>query len=79
MNYYGVVTDKARFSGDFLKNALFAVPSDMPFRGPAEFSEGEYRYICQTDGDFDCFSGREEIYFRGDQIYECVFHGGVIE
>jgi hypothetical protein len=79
MNYYGVVSDKEHFSGDFLKLALFALPEDKPFRGPAEFTEGEYRYICETSGDFACFNGREEIYFRGNKIYECLFHGGEIE
>jgi hypothetical protein len=79
MNYYGVVTDKEHFSGDFLKEALLRVPEDKPFRGPSIFADGEYKYTCEVSGDFAYFSGREEIFFRGEKIYECLFHGGEVE
>ena len=41
MNYVGRVTG-SNFSGDFLKEALLNVPFDKPFRGPENYSHGEY-------------------------------------
>lgn len=78
MNYVGRVTGD-NFSGDFLKEALLRVPEDKPFRGPAEYTDGDYGYQCSIDGDFDWFQGKETISYKGDQIYECYFHGGLIK
>jgi transcriptional regulator with XRE-family HTH domain len=77
MNYVGRTLD-GRFSGDFLKDALAAAPSDMPFRGPRSFSKGEYSYHCMPRGDLAWFEGREEIYAGDDKVYECLFHGGLV-
>jgi hypothetical protein len=79
MNYYGIVTDKEHFSGDFLKEALLHVPTDKPYRGPGEYSNGDYTYTCEVNGDYDYFTGKEEIFFCGEKIYECLFHGGEVE
>ena len=78
MNYIGRVTGD-HFSGDFLKEALLLVPEDKPFRGPESYSNGEYTYQCNIDGDFEWFQGKETIRYKGMEIYECVFHGGLIE
>ena len=78
MNYVGRVTGGC-FSGDFLKEALLHVPEEEPYRGPREYAEGDYEYHCRTDGSFDWFQGKETIDYRGKQIYECVFHGGLIK
>lgn len=77
MNYAGRVTGE-HFSGDFLKEALLAVPEDLPFRGPEVFEKGDYLYHCNVTGDFGWFQGREDIFYRGARIYECFFHGGEI-
>ena len=77
MNYAGLVTG-ACFSGDFLKQALLRVPEDAPFRGPAEYSEGDYTYRCHAEGSFEWFQGKETIEYRGLEIYECFYHGGLI-
>jgi hypothetical protein len=79
MNYYGIVTDKEHFSGDFLKEVLLRVPEDKPFRGPSEYSDGDYKYTCEVSGDFAYFCGKEEIFYCGEKIYECLFHGGDVE
>ena len=78
MNYIGRVTGDP-FSGDFLKEALLHVPEDQPFRGPKSYSNGDYTYSCETEGSFDWFHGREIICYKGLQIYECIFHGGLVE
>ena len=78
MNYIGRVTGDC-FSGDFLKEALLRVSENKPFRGPEEYKEGEYVYLCDISGDFEWFQGRETISYKGNEIYECVFHGGLVE
>ena len=77
MNYMGRVTGSP-FSGDFLKEALLHVPEDMPFRGPEEYMNGDYAYSCSAEGNSDWFQGKETIRYRGNQIYECFYHGGMI-
>lgn len=77
MNYFGRVLSSG-FSGDFLKEALAAVPRDMPFRGPRLHQRGAYSYHCVVNGDFDWFEGYEEIFSEGEKVYECRFHGGQI-
>jgi hypothetical protein len=77
MNYAGRVTGE-NFSGDFLKQALLRVPEGEPFRGPREYADGDYVYRCETEGGSDWFQGKETIDCRGEQIYECFFHGGLI-
>ena len=77
MNYVGrVVADG--FSGDFLKEALSLVPQNNPYRGPEEYSNGDFTYKCSVTGDFDWFSGCEEILLQNTKVYECLFHGGKI-
>ena len=78
MNYVGRVTGD-NFSGDFLKEALLRVPGDKPFRGPSEYTNGDYTYKCDIDGDYEWFQGRETISYKGTFIYECFFHGGLIK
>lgn len=77
MNYMGRVTGK-HFSGDFLKEALMAVPKELPFRGPEIYTKGDYVYHCRVNGDFIWFQGYEEIFYMENKIYECYFHGGTI-
>lgn len=77
MNYCGrVLSDE--FEGDFLKEALFNVPENMPFRGPLQFINGNFEYRCAVDGDFEWFNGVEEIFKDGKKVYDCIFHGGLI-
>ena len=78
MNYIGRVIGSP-FSGDFLKEALLRVPEDKPFRGPETYSNGDYTYHCKTEGTFEWFHGIETICYKGSQIYECIFHGGLVE
>ena len=77
MNYIGRVTGSP-FSGNFLKEALLHVPEDKPYRGPEKYVNGDYTYSCSAEGDYNWFQGRETISYRGEQIYECVYHGGLI-
>ena len=78
MNYIGRVTGDP-FSGDFLKEALLHVPEDKPYRGPEDYANGDYTYHCDVEGTFEWFQGKETICYQGAQIYECVFHGGLLK
>ena len=77
MNYMGRVLSDG-FSGNFLKEALRAADTKMPYRGPEIYQSGEYVYKCKVTGDFSWFQGCEEIYKGDNKVYECVFHGGLV-
>ena len=77
MNYLGRVIDE-RFSGDFLKEALRKADRNMPYRGPEYYQSGEYTYKCNVTGDISWFQGFEEIYCNNVKVYECYFHGGLM-
>lgn len=81
MNYYGTMNVAAIPAGfsDFLKQALRQVPAEAPFRGPREFSQGEFAYRCRWEGGVSRFRGEEIIYQNGQEIYALYFHGGVIQ
>lgn len=78
MNYVGRVVDEG-FSAKFLREALSLVSEDYPYRGPLEYKNGEFEYKCTIIGDFIWFQGHEEIYKNNVKVYECIFHGGLIE
>lgn len=78
MNYIGRVLSE-EFEGDFLKEALLLVPKEYPYRGPMVYQNGEYKYHCIVNGDFEWFQGYEEIFYSDKKVYECVFHGGYIK
>ena len=78
MNYAGRVTGEL-FSGDFLKEALLRVPADKPFRGPVIYTNGESTYTCEVTGSFQWFQGHEMIFYKENEIYDCFFHGSVIQ
>ena len=77
MNYLGRVLAQD-FSGNFLKEALRAADTKMPYRGPEFYQSGEYTYKCSVNGDFTWFQGYEEIYHKDCKVYECYFHGGLM-
>ena len=77
MNYCGRVLSE-EFDGDFLKEALFRVPKEIPYRGPLFYEREGYRYNCEVAGNFEWFSGDEVIYKNDLKVYECLFHGGMI-
>ncbi len=78
MNYSGRVLDSS-FSGDFLKDCLLNVTVEYPYRGPELYSSGDYTYHNKYKGSLEWFNGTEEIYFKGDKIYECIYHGGRVK
>ncbi|MEA3430607.1 MAG: DUF5680 domain-containing protein [Nanoarchaeota archaeon] len=53
----------------FLKKALMNFDDDMPFRGPKEFIEGDFRYTFEMEGDYDYFKGQERIFYKGESVF----------
>jgi len=78
MNYAGRIVGEG-FSGAFLNEVLLLVPKDHPYRGPMVYQNGEYKYHCIVNGEFDWFHGYEEIFYNDKKVYECIFHGGCIK
>lgn len=79
MNYSGkVVSDEMPASEiyQFLQNALLRVQQDKPFRGPAQFQEGAFRYTNEVRGNIKDFFGTERIYIKDIEIYRLDFNGG---
>ncbi len=81
MNYYGFMLTSEIPEGfsPFLKKALLAVPANAPYRGPERFVQGDFEFRCTWQGELACFTGCEEIWWRGAKIYELHFHGGQVE
>ncbi|MCL2572932.1 MAG: DUF5680 domain-containing protein [Defluviitaleaceae bacterium] len=76
MNYIGRLLSQDSSIFDFLNEALLLVSAEYPYRGPLRHENGDYLYICAVEGDFHWFSGVEEVFYKGDKVYELVFHGG---
>jgi hypothetical protein len=84
MSYSGGVspdiTDRGRFLAvyAFLRQALLAVDEARPFRGPAQFERGDFRYINASEGDISCFHGSEHIHNGATRLYSLRYSGGII-
>lgn len=78
MNYIGrIISDS--FSVNFLRECLLLAPKEYPYRGPMAYQNGDYKYHCIVNGEFDWFNGYEEIFCNDIKVYECLFHGGCIK
>ena len=78
MNYYGeVISSDADVKNvyAFLKKAMSQVNEDKPFRGPAEYTEGDYKYLNSNEGDINNFSGSEKIFYKNKNVYKLIYHG----
>ena len=42
---------------------------NMPFRGPKEFSDGDFKYIFEMEGDYDYFKGQERILYKRKSVF----------
>ena len=47
-------------------------------RGPAHYVNGAYRYTNHIEGDLNYFTGHEQIFYNGKEVYRMTFHGGRI-
>jgi hypothetical protein len=54
------------------------VKEDRPFRGPRALEKGDYRYVDESQGGVDRFTGVERILYQGREVYRLHYHGGRI-
>lgn len=50
----------------FLKKALMNFDDSMPFRGPKEFVDGDFKYTFEMNVDYSYFLGQECIFYKGE-------------
>lgn len=82
MVYYGLVKDEVTdFKGVYsvLQKSLSLIPEDKPYRGPREYTEGDYKYLNSFIGELDNFSGEELISYEGEEIYKAKYIGGLVD
>ena len=63
----------------FLREALRAVSTDMPFRGPCRYSDGEFTYHNNHSGDMGRFHGTERISRMEHEVYALDYSGGFLQ
>ncbi len=82
MEYRGKILSEKISADDiykFLRKALKMVSGDSLFRGPENFTEGNYKYINNTKGDIEDFSGIEKIFYKDELVYELSYKGMMIK
>jgi hypothetical protein len=80
--YYGRVEDpetEVKSVYSFLQRALLRAPDDLPFRGPAQFTDGPFTYRNARHGDVESSFGEETIDHRGRLVYIARYAGGLVD
>src|SRR3989344_9167515 len=72
MNYFGEVFNRnisfAKKTYSFLKKSMMLVNEKMPFRGPKNFKEGDFKYKNKFQGVIKNFQGKETIFYKGKKV-----------
>lgn len=76
MNYFG--DQIPRLETNFLKESLFKLAEKCRFGGTCEYEKREYKYKDQGQGSLEEFSGKEEIFVEGKNIYKLNYQGGLV-
>jgi hypothetical protein len=82
MVYYGTVVPSItdiKPIYKFLQSALKLAPEPAPYRGPQEFTQGDFHYSNSWQGDLENFSGIEKIFLNDKQIYQAQYLGGLVD
>jgi hypothetical protein len=74
------VTDEATIAliHSCLRQALYIVEAERPFRGPRAFGRGAFHYSDESEGDLAAFRGTERITREGALVYRLDYCGGLI-
>jgi len=83
MNYYGRILipnliDGAQ-AGQIIKTSLSKLYQEGRFLGGFELMVGDSVYTDTNQGTVASFSGKEWITRQGQQVYELLYHGGMIK
>jgi len=83
MNYYGRILRAdlltAEQAGQIIKASLSLMYKENRFLGGFKFTENNFTYLDDSEGNADCFHGHELIYCGGEIAYELLYHGGLIK
>lgn len=83
MNYYGYILRpdmiEAAQAGKVIKASLTQLYLEGRFLGGFEHPIDQYTYTDTNEGDFSHFKGLEWITYRGERVYELVYHGGLVK
>lgn len=74
------VTDEAAIAliHSCLRQALYIVEAERPFRGPRAFGRDGLRYLDDSEGDLVSFRGAERILRDGMLVYRLDYCGGLV-
>lgn len=62
----------------FLQKALRKMPEELPVRGPKKLKENGFIYTNKWKGSLTKFIGKESINFKGKEVYEATYRGGLV-
>lgn len=83
MNYFGSIVRPELITssqaGQVIKASLSRMYTENRFLGGFHHSEGDFTYVDTNEGDLSRFTGREWIQRDGINVYELVYHGGLIK
>lgn len=83
MNYYGRILEPsliaAAQAGQIIKESLSAMYREGRFLDGWEHTSGDSLYRDASAGDVTSFTGKEQIIRGGVQVYELIYHGGLIK
>lgn len=82
MVYYGQVAAGIKSDPVYavLREALKAMPTEAPFRGPTQYTHQDLTYLNTWQGDIPRYSGEEKIIDnRGNIIYQANYQGGLVD
>ena len=81
MVYYGWVEQGVDTNVVYkiLRGALKQMPSEYPFRGPKEYTEGDYTYTNSWQGEIDQYTGEEKIMHGDTLMYKATYIGGLVD
>jgi len=81
MVYYGWVVEGNNPDDVYgiLTKALRNSSIEMPYRGPRELVDGEFKYINELNGEVDNFFGEEKIYKGDTLLYVAKYMGGLVD
>lgn len=68
----------AKQTFEFLKKALCQKESEFQPRGPEKFTERDWEYECNVQGDIKNFKGSEKILYKGEVVFTHDFIGGAV-
>jgi hypothetical protein len=81
MNYIGTAQESplGKLETAFLKESLFKLVKLCRFGGVCEYEKREFKYHDQGKGSLEEFSGEEQIFLEGKNIYKLTYQGALIQ